>query len=118
MKRTWTFPDIPITNNRLLRMHWAARNRDAKKWKAYVRLRCGVPDYSEPQGKCRVKITVYRGRKQDKDNWYGSVKPLVDALVSNGWLRDDSTKWLDLHVEEFASRRPYWTEVELEDGIE
>ena len=45
-----------------------------------------------------MSIVVYRRTRQDPDNAYASVKNLLDALVKEGWLEDDSPELLSLRV--------------------
>jgi Holliday junction resolvase RusA-like endonuclease len=95
-------------------------HKDNCSWDRWVCFRMGMPAYGEPQGKVRVKITVYRGKEQDPDNAVASVKPILDALVEAGWLRDDTSEWLVLEVEEVkgTKKKDRRTVIELEDGLE
>ncbi len=102
---------MPVTLNRLLRLHWQGKRRDIKSWKLWVLATCGKELIVEKR--VRLKITVYRKRRQDPDNAAGSVKNLVDALNALGWLHNDSPKWLDLEVTEELGK-PERTEVEWE----
>jgi hypothetical protein len=100
--KLWIFDRVPVTLNRLLRMHWGAKKRDLESWGMWV---LGVAGKGpQPRGRVQLKITVYRAKLQDPDNSKGSVKPLVDALKAGGWMRDDSREWLDLEVEERVER--------------
>lgn len=70
-------------------------------------------------GRMRVAITreTPSGRNfiRDDDNLRFSVKPLVDALKRQGYIRNDSRKWIDLPTPEqrVSSDGKYWTEVAL-----
>lgn len=106
----WILDRLPMTNNRLLRSHWAVRKREKTAWGVLLRSQHPPPQQSE--GKRRVEITVFRNRLQDKDNSYASVKPLVDALVHQGFLEDDRPALLDLQVRETqVPRKEQRTEV-------
>ena len=113
---TATIPQIPKTNNASLRSHWGARQRETTRWRRLVRTCCGTPGYGMVQGRQRVTITVHRGRRQDKDNAYGSVKPIVDGLKRAGWVVDDAPEWIDLRVQEEVERdrRKRRTVIEVE----
>jgi len=123
MHKTITIPTIPITHNELLRQAyrasgWRPNAVQREKWRKRIRTVAGLPRYDEPQGKVRVTITVYRGRRQDPDNVGGSLKPVLDALKDCGWIVDDSPKWIDLvAVERTAKKAERRTVIELEDGI-
>jgi hypothetical protein len=97
---------LPKTHNDRLRSHWRAQRRETKDWALMVRAACGLPQCGQVQGKCKVTITLYRKRLQDPDNAVASVKPVVDALVRNGWLVDDSPEYLDLKVVEMKAKEP------------
>ena len=103
-KKKWVFDVMPATLNQTLRWHWMKRHRYNEGW--FVRLlgAAGRPSF-KPKGKAKLRITVYRSRFQDKDNMYGSAKPLIDAVKKLGWIVDDDPKHLDLKVEEIKSKR-------------
>jgi len=51
-------------------------------------------------GRRRLTLTRIYARGQralDRDNLAGGAKPLVDAIVREGLLRDDTPAWLELH---------------------
>ncbi len=53
-----------------------------------------------PKVRYRVWVWVSRVRLLDKDNFYGGLKPLLDALKLNRLFWDDSPKWIDLVAEQ------------------
>ena len=93
---------VPLTQNQMLRMHWAERRRDAKWWATWLRLK-GRPQAM--RRRCHVKIHVRRWNLQDPDNLAASVKHVLDGLVKADWLVDDSPKWVKLEVTEEMDRR-------------
>lgn len=95
---------MPATLNQTLRWHYMKRHRYNEGW--YIRLlsAAGKAHY-EPKGKMVLIIEMHRSRFQDKDNMYGSVKPIVDALNKLGWMIDDDRKHLELSVRETKSKR-------------
>jgi len=109
--KTWVFDRVPLTLNRYLRDHWAARKRDLESWKWHVLGAAGNRSRLAKRTRVLLKITVYRARLQDPDNAVGSVKPLVDALTRLGWMVDDSVEWLTLEVNERVDRKAQRTEV-------
>lgn len=63
----------------------------------------------EPRQRVVLKVhTLRRRTHKDLDNELRSAKPLVDALVTRGWLVDDSKKWADVVVTEecLQGRKP------------
>jgi hypothetical protein len=118
--KTWQFPRIPRSANRMLRAHWAARRRDRESWRQHVRRACGRRR-SRMRGRVDLRVLVYRRHRQDPDNAYASMKNLLDALVLEGWLEDDSSDLLGLEVEEREEPRKanektvvWWTPVSPE----
>jgi hypothetical protein len=94
--------DVPESLNKTLRMHWAARNRYNTKWYALVRQQY-VPVRKKP-GKMDVVISQMRKKLLDRDNLFGSCKPVVDGMVRAGILRDDSPAWLNLECRQMAGK--------------
>lgn len=101
---TWTFRRVPRTANRILRSHWHTRRRDRENWRRHVQVVAGRPPRTV-RGKVFLEILVYRHTRQDPDNAYASVKNLLDALVSEGWLEDDSPDHIELRVTERVERK-------------
>ena len=101
--KNWTIPRVPRSANRLLRSCWQSVRRDRRSWSRHVSAVCGTRR-RRPKRKIHVAIIVYRQRRQDPDNAYASVKPLLDALVEAGWLADDSSEYLSLDVREVEER--------------
>ena len=90
---------LPSQNRLRPRFNSYAKNRYAvallKQGRPYVTGR-----------KRRVWITRLfgkRGRSYDIGNLVGGAKPLIDALVTTGWLVDDSPKWLECHYSQHRS---------------
>jgi len=94
-------------------MHWASRKRYNDLWKTLVR--AAYDNRNKPQTKrCSVKIVQMRRRKLDKDNLYSSCKPVLDALKYWKLIKDDSTEWIDLEVEQ-AIGKEKWTIIQIEE---
>jgi hypothetical protein len=114
--------DLPSANE-IIRMHWAERKRLrlrlAKEiWGRYL-LDGYHGDIEKDRGKKvkkSVTITLYRkGRRFDKDNAYGAVKILIDALRDVGFVYNDSEKWLDLGVCQELDHEHPRTEIEIKN---
>lgn len=95
----WVFelPGVLVSLNRLLRVHWGSRRRYQKGFEEIAELVKRESEIPPAKKKRELYIIQYRQKLLDKDNLYGSVKPLVDALKKAGLLVDDSEEWLDLH---------------------
>lgn len=87
--------EIPSQNVRD-KQCWQARMRDNKKW--FILVRAAMQPWMVSDGKKRsVVITSLRKRKiTDHANLVGGAKGLVDALVKNHLLVDDSDEWVSI----------------------
>ena len=110
--RKWKIPRVPKSANKMLRSHWGARRRDEESWREHVRRACGRRK-RRFRKKVRLSIIVHRQRRQDPDNAHASVKNLLDALVKEGWLADDSSEFLSFTVTEHVEPRKLKHRTEL-----
>lgn len=103
----------PISLNVLMRMHWAARNKRVRSDKALIAAySSGIP---KATGKRMVSLHVVLGkggRQLDADN---SFKVLLDGLVFNRLLIDDSPKWVELGNITYSRGKENETTITLED---
>ena len=113
---------VPSWNQFINHSHWVMV-KEKKKWEKHVwmagvfaragghlHIRWMLPVYK----KRKVRITSYRKRLIDKDNL--CLKPVMDALVKTGFLKDDSPKWCESTVSQRKCEKgeePY-TAIELE----
>lgn len=77
--------------NKKLRSHFLKNHRENKSFDMMIYHRCyrNLP----PKPLEKAKITIVRhtySRMMDYDGLVGSMKPVVDALVTVGVLKDDS----------------------------
>jgi Holliday junction resolvase RusA-like endonuclease len=95
-----TLPGVIPSLNQRERMHWAKRARSKQAMLWAIRSSYGKPFPKRDIGrqrKCRVAIHVYhKTRRMDIDNLHGAIKPIIDILRQNGFIYNDSWKWLDL----------------------
>ncbi len=71
-----------------------ARDRDQKAWASEIWAEVYGKLPPKPLQRARVAITRHSHRMLDFDGVVGSMKPVVDALVTNKILSDDSWKVL------------------------
>lgn len=90
---------LPMSMNERERVsHWTRRRelQDFTRTIAALAQNAGVP---QAKGKRRVTLTIVKGkrsrRRDDPANRDSRAKSVLDALVANGLLRDDSDEWLD-----------------------
>jgi hypothetical protein len=95
--------------NPLLRMNRFKRIKlkESFAWEVFAELREQNPDYeviATPR-KTRMNIISYRKSFLDKDNFYGGLKPLVDAIKELRLIYDDSVEFLNLEAEQKIEKK-------------
>ena len=107
----YIIPCVPVSGNRLERMHWAVRHKYNIDWAWRVKV-AGFETITPQPIKRTVNIHQVRRRKLDKDNLYFSVKPIVDALKNMGVLWDDCEEYANLNVTQ-ETGKPVRTLIEV-----
>jgi Holliday junction resolvase RusA-like endonuclease len=112
--------DPPSLNARLFNQgsrRWSyAKERDAWCW--MIRAKRLEQSMRLARAKRRVTLTrFYNGRQQERDldNLAGGMKIVVDALVSEGLLRDDSPKFAELHYAQLVCVNRRGLEIAIEE---
>lgn len=85
-----TLHSLPDSLNKGLRGHRMKYFKKNARWDILIfgMVRHRLP--AQPLSKARITITRHFWRTLDYDGLVGSMKPVVDALVSAGVLQDDS----------------------------
>lgn len=85
-----TLHSLPDSLNKGLRGHRMKYFAKNKKWDLLIfgMVRGRLPE--KPLPKARIRIVRHFWRTLDYDGLVGSMKPIVDALVTAGVLEDDS----------------------------
>lgn len=97
-----SIPRITPPNGVLLRMHWTKRRklRETFGLELMAATDWRVPKVEEKE-KRKVKIVSHRiSLIRDDDNFYGGLKPLLDALTGRRIIYDDSRKYIELTLEQ------------------
>jgi len=97
VKSAWV-PRKMVSNNVLIRMRFPQRSRITREWHKEVEP-AGHGKRQQPGTLRRlllVRVIGSGGRAYDEDNLIGGAKLLIDALVVNHWLLNDTPKHLDL----------------------
>jgi len=116
MKIKLVIPKLPISLNRLYKLHWTKRHRILQEWIDEVfwisRKDKLIPD--KPFDKARIRIKYYfpDRRRRDKDNYM--PKYILDSLRYNRIIRDDSTEHIDLDWK-ILQGKPARTEIYIEE---
>lgn len=87
---TLQFDDLPKSLNKSLRANRFSNLREMKRWASKIGIACYLDLPTSPLPKAKLKITRFSYRMLDYDGLVGSLKPVIDGLVSSGILIDDS----------------------------
>jgi hypothetical protein len=82
--------DVP-SQNKTTYAHWTVYHAEKQTWAKLIRAQ--LPHVTPPDRLIKCRITSFRGRLLDFGNLVGGAKPIPDALVHLGYLRDDSPRW-------------------------
>ncbi len=94
MRKSFTIPGKILSLNRLFSLHWSKRSKHNKEWFRKVVAIAGI--YKGLPLRAVLSLRVHLNRRLDTDNMIGGCKALKDAIVSAGWMRDDSDKWCEV----------------------
>ena len=140
---TLRMPHELVSPNRWNGRHWRVKHRISQDWETAISVSlidaCTSQTDSTVSGMnvlaaylgpkrwlnyqpARIKVSVTRevpsGRNfiRDDDNLRFCVKPLLDALKRQGYIKNDSRKWIELPTPEqkISADGKYWTVVILE----
>ena len=102
---------LPISiksRNVLDRLHWSKKSILKKEYALLVRNQMKLKKhYSLPVQEptfFTLEIVSYRKRLLDYDNLIGGCKQLIDAMIDEKYIYDDSPKWLDLKVKQVLNK--------------
>lgn len=82
-------PCLPVSLNRALRGNRAQYFRRNRRWDVLILSMCQRKLPPKPLEKARITLVRHSWRTLDYDGLVGSMKPVVDALVTAGVLVDD-----------------------------
>ena len=87
-----TIPEATPSLNRMLGQHWAHKHAMRRRWSWLVRAACMEAKVYERPKYARARLTIERtgSRKLDHENALAGTKFLMDSLVQEGFLLDDS----------------------------
>ena len=93
------------SRNVLDKLHWAAKGRMKQEYALLIRNQITRKKVSKAKKKkYKLIILSYRKRKLDYDNLVGGCKQLIDALIQEGFIFDDSPDYIDLKVQQFTAK--------------
>lgn len=95
----------PASGSPNARVHWSRRYSERKAFMAQVGLAIlsvGCKDMRWAKAVVGIEYLVKIKRRRDADNWHARGKPILDALVNLGVLRDDSVEHVRLLQPDFT----------------
>lgn len=81
---------LPKLPNELLTRHWSKVVADSKRWKNDVFLITAGKRPSSPLLKAKLTLVRRSTKEPDRDNLYGSFKPVIDGLITAKIIEDDN----------------------------
>lgn len=98
---------LPIrvkSRNVLDREHWAVKMRDKKEYALLIRNQMRLNKIPEAkQKKYSIAIISFRKKRLDYDNLVGGCKHLIDALIEENFIYDDSPDYIELKVDQIVA---------------
>lgn len=83
-------PTLPLSLNQKLRGHWRKAHKENQAWDLLIASMVRGRKPKAPLEKARIRVLRHHYRFLDYDGCIGSLKPVIDALVTAGVLIDDS----------------------------
>ena len=99
---TFLLPIRIPSRNVLDKTHWAAKSKTQKEYALLIRNQMRLRKFEKLEdGEFRtLYILSLRKRLLDEDNLVGGCKHLIDALVEEAFIFDDSPKFVKLKIKQ------------------
>lgn len=116
-------PNPPSPNVRE-RLHWSARNRLNVEiaWRVLIGVQLSQKSPSRPSyDKVIIHATRYCIKFMDRDNFIGSLKPVIDGLVACRVIPEDNTSvvWLgDMDQKRVRKKDEQRLEIRVEEKLD
>ena len=100
---------LPITiksRNVLDRLHWAKKSMLKKEYALLIRNQMRLNDIEQVKNPKKLNLSIVSVRKRllDYDNLVGGCKQLIDALIEENYIYDDSPKWLEMNIQQVLNK--------------
>ena len=100
-----TLPIKVESRNKLDRQHWAVKRKAKQQYQLFIRNQMRLKKVElAAKKKYSIEIISYRKKKLDYDNLIGGCKHLIDALIEEQFIFDDSPEYIDLKVEQYTAK--------------
>ncbi len=91
-RRTFLLRRRIPSQNQFHYAHWRKYAAERDAWFLLLRAQL-APRAQPPQWPVRIRLHSFRTRLLDYANLVGGAKPIPDALMRLGYLKDDSPRW-------------------------
>ena len=110
-------PVVPKSLNKLLRVHWSQKGKLKEQYCLLIvnQMKLNRMRRTEVGEMWNLTITSYRARLLDMDNLIGGCKPILDALSLEGFIWDDSSKYINCrYYQQQSPKDQRYTEITRE----
>jgi Holliday junction resolvase RusA-like endonuclease len=108
------YHQLPKPVNAWRGLHWRFRHAEDKKWKKIVgQLLLAHRKPAAPLKRAKLKLTRFSSVCPDSDGLTSSFKAVLDALVHNGVLEDDSFKHIGMPEYRWEKASPKQGRIEV-----
>ena len=91
--------------NEILKQHWATRRKSKQEYALFIRNQMRLKNI--PKAKCKkyyIKILSYRKKLLDYDNLVAGCKGLLDAMIDENLIHDDSPDYVNVIYKQYKSK--------------
>ena len=91
--------------NEILKQHWATRRKSKQEYKLFIRNQMKLKSIKKAKcAKYNIKILSYRKRLLDFDNLVSGCKSLLDAMIEENLIYDDSPDYIEAEYKQYKSK--------------
>ena len=93
-------PSKPLSLNQAYSMHWSKRRKYFQDWELNLKMAYSTliarEDIEVAAMDLEFTFTFDKNTRRDPHNYIATVKKLIDVLVSEGLVPDDTAEWISV----------------------
>jgi hypothetical protein len=93
-------PSKPLSLNAAYSMHWSKRRKYFQDWELNLKMAYSMliarEDIEVTAMDLEFTFTFDKNTRRDPHNYIATVKKLIDVLVSEGLVPDDTAEWISV----------------------
>jgi hypothetical protein len=93
-------PSKPLSLNAAYSMHWSKRRKYFQDWELTLKIAYSMliarEDIEVAPMDLEFTFTFDKNTRRDPHNYIATVKKLIDVLVSEGLVPDDTAEWISV----------------------